>query len=213
MASFEEAAVVERATGVVRVEPEQEAALGGSSSSRASDQQHERGRECNGGGDNSSPRWTRSHSPLRQLLSSSASSRPGSPKTGNDGLGNGIGGGGGGGSAGGMQPISSLDFAHEEALGVLAGAAANAKPCDIPPSDDIERAAQHEQRPQQPQQQQRVFVKNVLRPVSYDECHIPSEDGQDDGGHDDNVNAGNVPRPLLATVVSSDPVPSVRQPS
>ncbi|CAM9959990.1 unnamed protein product [Ectocarpus sp. 8 AP-2014] len=213
MASFEEAAVVERATGVVRVKPEQEAALGGSSSSRASDEHHERGRECNGGGDNSSQRWTRSHSPLRQLLSSASSSRPGSPKTGNDGLGNGIGGGGGGGSAGGMQPISSLESAHDEALGVLAGAAANAKPCDIPPSDDIERAAQHEQRSQEPQQQQRVFVKNVLRPVSYDECHIPSEDGQDDGGDDGNVNPGNVSRPLPATVISSDPVPSVRQPS
>ncbi|CAM9592958.1 unnamed protein product [Ectocarpus sp. 13 AM-2016] len=211
MASFEEAAVVERATGVVRVEPEQEAALGGSSSSRASDQQHERGRECNGGGDNSSQRWTRSNSPLRQLLSSASSSRPGSPKTVNDGLENGIGGGGGGGggggSAGGMQPISSLDSAHEEALGVLAGAAAKTKPCDIPPSDDIGRAAQHEQRPQQPQQQQRVFVKNVLRPVSYDECHIPSEDGQDDGDDDGNVNPGDVSRPLPATVVSSDPVP------
>ncbi|CAM9624421.1 unnamed protein product [Ectocarpus fasciculatus] len=201
MASFEEAAVVERATGLVRVKPEQEAALGDSSSSRANDQQHERGRECNGGGDNSSQRWTRSQSPLRQLLSSASSSRPGSPKTG-------------GGSGGGVQPISSLDSAHDEALGVLAGAAANSKPCDTPPSDDIEeRAAQHKQRPQQPQQQ-RVCVKNVLRPVSYDECHIPSEDGQDGGGDDGNVNPGtNISRPLPATAVSSDPVPSVRQPS
>lgn len=38
---------------------------------------------------------------------------------------------------------------------------------------------------QQLQQQQRVCLKNVRHPVSYDECHIPSEEEQAGGGGDD----------------------------
>lgn len=40
------------------------------------------------------------------------------------------------------------------------------------------------------QQRQRVCLKNVLHPVSYDECHIPSEE-EDGGGGDDGCDSGN----------------------
>lgn len=115
-----------------------------------------------GGGTDLSRKWTRSQSPLRQLLSAS-NSRPSSPKNS----------GSQGGRGDGACP------APTEVVGV----AAELSP--ILSSESVGPVLQEQQ------QQQRVCLKSVFHPVSYDECHIPSEEGQAGGGDDDGCDNSN----------------------
>ena len=57
---------------------------------------------------------------------------------------------------------------------------------------------------QQQHQQQRVCLKDVLHPVSYDECHIPSEEGHDGGGGDDGYDSGNNRNAASGAAVSAE---------
>lgn len=135
-----------------------------------------------GDGTESSRRWTRSQSPLRQLLSAS-NSRPSSPKNNRTQGGRGDG--------------------DDSAPSMVVGFAAELSPTLS--SDSVRSAFQR----QQQHQQQRVCLKSVLHPVSYDECHIPSEDEQGGGGGgDDGCDNGSTTDAAPGATVSADGVVS-----
>lgn len=116
--------------------------------------------------------WTRSQSPLRQLLRSTGStSRPGSPSRLRRGEEIGV-----------TKDTSCEHYCGEQA--------SNPSPM-LPTTSAMVPATLHhnhflgasstQHEPKQQQQQQRVCMKNASHPVSYDECHIPSEDQTDEG--------------------------------
>eukprot|EP00903_Cladosiphon_okamuranus_P005523 g5501.t1 len=129
-----------------------------------------------GDGDDISRGWTRSQSPLRQLLSAS-NSRPSSPTSKSN------------------QGGRDYDGDDCKAPAVIAGAAAGVATVS---SDGVRSVLQ---------QQQRVCLKNVLHPVSYDECHIPSDE-QDGGGGNDGCDSGHNGNPAPGTAVSAKGVVS-----
>lgn len=109
--------------------------------------------------------WTRSQSPLRQLLNAGSTSRPGSPRRS-------------------LSPNQLDDHGDLDVSTVTSntGQTSTVPALAATTGKHGGGCASHQpsqQQQQQPQQQQRVCMKNVFRPVSYDECHVLSEQGND----------------------------------
>lgn len=113
-------------------------------------------------------RWTRSQSPLRQLLKAGTSSRPGSPqREPPTGLADG--------NSSGHDDLDASDGAIYTTTGSLPMMARSADRGndDMVPEDDSSDTLHR------PIQLERRCMKSVFHPISYDECHIPADEVND----------------------------------
>jgi len=149
-----------------------------------------------------SRRWARSQSPLRQLLKSSSRSRPSSPKKDHQT---------GGGGRGGGHPSLGLDQ--------LGGHEQNAPPINghgndgsgpgelaVPTSHHVVRESENEgsSRLILQQQLEHKRVRSVHHPVSYDECHLPSEEEQLISGGGDGCDSDSNSNSAVGGAISGD---------
>lgn len=130
---------------------------------------HQRAQDIDDNGVNRPRQWTRSQSPLRQLLSTGSTSRPGSPPRLRRG------------EEIGVTKDTSSEHCSEQASNAspMLQTTNTMAPVALHQNHFFGASSTQHEPKQQHKQQQRVSMKNVSHPVSYDECHIPSEDQND----------------------------------
>lgn len=158
---------------------------------------HERAQDIDDNiGVNRPRQWTRSQSPLRHLLTTGSTNRPGSPPRLRHGEESGV---------------TNEDTSCERHCGEQASnsspmlqTASTMAPVELRPGHVFGASStQHEPKQQQQQQQHRVCMKNVSHPVSYDECHIPAEDQTDEDTSSTGIARAETIVPLSPAVVAA----------